>query len=200
MIDEHVDRKKISINILVSCLLFFLITGCRSAKEDVSTLTFDKDGHILEYLVEDFPADSYDVSEWEDEVRKGMDAYNKSGKGTITLSDVEFKEDKLKCMVDYDSDDAYFYLNNEPLFYGTVSQAVKAGYSMTVPVFDTKSGDELPPVRLKDMSESNIIIIGRPIQIKTHKKIRYASGSVHVEHNLKSAVIEGEDTAYIVFD
>ncbi len=200
MTDEHVGRKKISIIILVSCLLFLFLCGCGDDKEDVSTLTFDKDGHILEHLVEDFPADRYDVNEWESEVKKGIEAYNRSGKGAIELTEVEYKDDKLTCLVDYDSDDAYFYLNNEPLFYGTVSQAIKAGYSMTVPVYDSKNGDELPEVRLKDMSDLNIVIMNRPIRVKIYKKIKYASESVHVEHGLKSATVDGEDTAYIVFD
>ena len=63
--DEYVDRKRIAITALASCLLFFVLTGCGKKQPEQSVITFDKEGHILEYLVEDFPASQYDETEWD---------------------------------------------------------------------------------------------------------------------------------------
>jgi hypothetical protein len=200
MNDEYVDRKRIAITALASCLLFFVFTGCGKKQPEQSVITFDKEGHILEYLVEDFPASQYDETEWESEVKKGIDAYNKSGKGTIALSEVSLSDDVLRCLVDYDTDDSYFYLNNEPIFYGTVDQAYRAGYNMMIPLYDTKSKDALPAVRLNEMGESHIVIMDRQIDVRTYSKIRYASDNVTIDDDLKGAKITGDNTAYIVFD
>ncbi len=193
--------KRITMSVFASCLFFVFLCGCGDARYESSTMVFEKDGHIREYLVEDFPAGQYDVKDWEKTVRSEIDAYNRKGEGDIELGNIELSEDVLNCMVDYDSDDAYYYLNGEPLFYGTVAQAIKAGYSLLTPVYDVNDDSALDRQKLQGMDDMNIIIMDRMIDVKTPGSIRYASDGVKVSGKKhKDAVIGYDGTVYIVFE
>ncbi len=199
MNNEGYGRKRIALLILTSCL-FFVLTGCGKTSYDATTIEFTKDGHIIEHIVEEFPASMYDEAEWEAETKSLIADHNAGGRGQIELSGVEYENDILRCSLDYEDDDAYYYFNEQPIFYGTIEQAIKAGYSLLVPVTEVETGDSIGSDRLKLMKESNIVILSGQTKFKLCKKAKYISENVQLDPKCKSGSITNDNACYLVFE
>lgn len=205
---EESDRKIIIHGICASCLFLFAflamaVTGCGRKRYDISTYEFKKNGHIIEHMSEEFPPDSYDESDWEKETGSLIEAYNKKNKDAIRLYDISAEEGILRCSVEYADDDAYYYLNEQPLFYGTVDQALKAGYSLSFDVYDVK-GELVKNDVIRGMRDSHIIIMNAytadGADVLLYKKAKYVTGNAEVDSSLKRLHITDDNTVYIVFD
>ncbi len=199
MSNDRQGRKRIVEIILTSCL-FCILTGCGKGSYDKTTLEFTKNGHIIEHIVEDFPSDLYDESEWETATNSRVDEYNAQGKSKIKFYDVSYENNVLKCSLDYEDDDAYYYLNEQPIFYGTIAQAIKAGYSLLVPVHNADNGEALTTERLKNMQESTIAIFSGQTDIRLFGKPAYISENVNLTDSNKKGNITDDNTCYIVFE
>ena len=193
-------RKKKTIGLLTSCLFFIFLTGCGKSVYDTNTLCFEKDGSVIEHLAEEFDTSVYSVDEWKEEATAEITAFNETYGEDVKLTDIAYENGVLRCTITYPGDDAYYELNSQPLFYGTVAQALKAGYSLLTPVHDVNTGEELSPAKLQEMSESRIVILNSATDVNTYKDISYISSDVVVGDDHKKATIPGESTAYIVFD
>ena len=195
-----VGRKNKTIVMLASCLFSIILTGCGIKSYDTNILQFSKDGSITEYMVEEFDESLYDATELKGELTAQIDEYNSSNeKDKVVLGDYELKDGVLKCSVTYPSDNAYFDLNNTPLFYGTIAQAVKAGYSLLTPVSSVETGELLESGALQKL-DAHIVILNIPTDVNTYKNITYISKGVTVGDDHKMATVSGEGTAYIVFE
>ena len=204
MSSENQGRKRILFSIFASCLFLFIFTGCGKKHYDRPTYEFKKNGHIIEHLSEEFPSSEYDETEWEDSIRSSADSYKNGKDGSINIKKVRYEDDILDCSVDYSDDDAYFYLNEQPLFYGTVGEALKAGYGLSSPVVSVKKGDKLSADKLKGMSDHKIIIFiansDKGADLKTYRKMDYVTENLSVDDSKKKATVTDDNTAYIVFD
>lgn len=204
MSDDKPGRMKISVIIFTSCLLFIFAAGCGRSDYSVTTYEFTKNGHIIEHIVEDFPEDKYDVNDWESEIRGVIEEYDAKNKDAIRLTDVRCEEGVLRCSVDYEDDDAYYYLNEQPLFYGTVAAALKAGYSLMTPVYDADDGQSMESTGLKSMSETEIVIMNgdtdTQVGVTVPGRIICTTGNVTVGDKKKEAVVTDDNTCYIVFE
>lgn len=195
-----VGRKNKTTVMLASCLFSIILTGCGIKSYDTNILQFSKDGSITEYMVEEFDESLYDATELKGELTAQIDEYNSSNeKDKVVLGDYELKDGVLKCSVTYPSDNAYFDLNNTPLFYGTIAQAVKAGYSLLTPVNSVETGEPLESGALQKL-DAHIVILNIPTDVNTYKNITYISKGVTVGDDHKMATVSGEGTAYIVFE
>lgn len=199
MSNDRQGRKRIVEIILTSCL-FCILTGCGKASFETNTLEFAKNGHIIEHIVEEFPAELYDKDEWEQATTNRVNEYNAQGKSEIKFYDVSYENNVLKCSLDYEDDDAYYYLNEQPIFYGTIAQAIKAGYSLLVPVHNADNGQALTTERLKNMQDSTIIICAGQTDIVLFGKPAYISDNVNLADNHKKGNITDDNTCYIVFE
>ncbi len=199
MNNEGYGRKRIVVMILASCL-FFVLSGCGKTSYDATTIEFRKDGHIIEHIVEEFPASMYDEAEWEAEAKSLISDHNASGRGQIELNDVVYENDILKCSLDYEDDDAYYYFNEQPIFYGTIADAIKAGYSLMVPVTEVETGNSIGADRLKLMKESNIVILSGQTKFKLCKPAKYISENVQLDPKGKSGSITNDNACYLVFE
>jgi len=199
MSNEGYGRKRIVQIMLASCL-FFVLTGCGKASYEVTTMEFAKNGHIIEHIVEDFPADLYDEAEWESGVRSRIDEYNNKDKGTIELGDIVYENNVLKCSLDYEDDNAYYYLNEQPIFYGTIADAIKAGYGLSLPVYAVSDGTQLNNDRLRLMNEAVIIIMNSQTDVKLYDGPAYISGNVNLRDDGKSGSIADDNACYIIIE
>ncbi len=199
MSNEGYGRKRIVQIMLASCL-FFVLTGCGKASYEVTTMEFAKNGHIIEHIVEDFPTDLYDEAEWESGVRSRIDEYNNKDKGTIELGDIVCENNVLKCSLDYEDDNAYYYLNEQPIFYGTIADAIKAGYGLSLPVYAVSDGTQLNNDRLRLMNEAVIIIMNSQTDVKLYDNPAYISGNVNLRDDGKSGSIADDSACYIIIE
>ena len=199
MSNEGYGRKRIVQIMLASCL-FFILPGCGKTTYDVTTMEFAKNGHIIEHIVEEFPADLYDEAEWENGVRSQIDEYNSKDKGRIDLENVVYENNILKCSLNYEDDNAYYYLNEQPIFYGTIAEAIKAGYGLTLPVYSVSDGTQFNSDRLRLMNDAKIIIMNSPMDIKLYDSASYISGNVTLKDDKKSGSITDNNACYIVIE
>ena len=199
MSNDRQGRKRIVEIILASCL-FCTLSGCGKASYDKTTIEFAKNGHIIEHIVEEFPAQLYDKDEWEQATSARVDEYNAKGKSQIKFYDISYENEILKCSLDYEDDDAYYYLNEQPIFYGTIAQAIKAGYSLLIPVHSADSGEALTTERLKNMQDSTIAIFNGQTDVVLFGKPAYVSDNVNLAEGHKKGNITDDNTCYIVFE
>ncbi len=204
MSSENQGRKRILFSIFTSCLFLFILSGCGKKHYDRPTYEFKKNGHIIEHLSEEFPSSEYDEAEWEKSMKSLADSYGNSKDESIKIDKVRYEDDILDCSVDYSDDDAYFYLNEQPLFYGTVGEALKAGYSLSLPIIGVKKGEKLAAEKLKGMSDYKIIIFtvnsDKGADIMTYRKMDYVTENLSVDDKARKATVTDDNTAYIVFD
>lgn len=193
-----IGRKNIVV-LLASCLFFIFLTGCGKEQYDNNTLIFNKDGSITHYIAEDFNSDEYNFEDWKNVTEEEIANYNSKNGEKVKLTDINYVDNKLSCKIIYADDDAYFDFNGEPLFYGTVAQAINAGYSLLVPVTDIKTAETLNSQVLQDKKDYTIAIFYGERTIYTFGDICFVSNNVGVGENVKKATITGDSTAYIVF-
>ncbi len=205
---EESDRKIIIHGICASCLFLFAflavtVSGCGRKKYDISTYEFKKNGHIIEHMSEEFSEDLYDESDWERETGSIIEAYNKKNRDAIRLYDISCEEGILRCSVDYADDDAYYYLNERPLFYGTVDQALKAGYGLNADVYDVK-GKLVKGDVIRGKRDHHIIVMNAytdmGADVVLYKKVKYVTANADIDSSRKRVHINDDNTVYIVFD
>ena len=197
---KGIGRSNRAVALLVSCLFLIVGSGCGSKNAyDVTTMEFTKDGKIIEHIVEEFDTAIYDSEELKQTIESEIAEYTKASKSAVSLLEFGCEGDIVRCTVEYPSDDAYFDINNVPLFYGTISQAIRAGYNIAG-VHEISSGDEINNAKLEAMKESHIVIVNQAVDVNTYKDISYVSDGVVIGDDHKKATVSGETTAYIVFD
>ncbi len=185
--------------LLTSCLFFIFLSGCGKKQLGNNALEFGKDGSITQYIAEEFDESVYDFEDWKTTAEAEVNGYNNGKDEAVTLKDVSFENGIVSCVMTYASDDAYFDFNGEPLFYGTISQAITAGYSLLVPVTELSSARIVSSAELQDMKDYHIAIFSGEREIITYRDIEFVSNNVGVGEDHKKAVITGDSTAYVVF-
>lgn len=158
---------------MLLCALF--LSGCGQAGGPdaigSTTLSVSDKGSLTSYLVGDFAKDYYNLSELESMVTEEANAYNSSqtgGDSAVEVETVELLEsDSSKVMIklQYDSVDTYRAYNGVDLFYGTVEEAIAAGYPLTnVALTSVKDGSQAENGYLQQKaSKQHILITEEPI-------------------------------------
>lgn len=193
-----IGRKNIVI-LMTSCLFFIFLAGCGNKDVENNTLEFKKDGSVIEYIAEDFDTTVYDFEDWKTSTEADIEAYNSSGESKITMKDAKCKDGILSCTITYSDGAAFSDFNNSNFYYGTISQAISAGYSLLVPVTDINTAKTLSSSELQEMKDYRIVILTGDRSVYTYKNIECVSNNVGVGENHKKATITGDSTAYIVF-
>lgn len=134
-----------------SLLCMLALLGCGEAKLpehiEVNTLSVSRDGKVAAYLVSDFEKEYYDIGELTSMAMEEAAAYNTehaAGNGTpVVVEKVETLEDgtsRVRISYQYDSADTFNGFNEGDLFFGTVSEAVSAGYPVEAGSLESVTG------------------------------------------------------------
>lgn len=191
--------RKSAIIVLLSCL-FLVVSGCGIASIDADTLVLDKDMGITEYVFEDFDTTEYNYDDWIQFTKNSIEEYNSANSKAVTLKKSGVRDDILSCVIEYPSDNAFFELNRVPVFYGTIAQAVKAGYNFGKGLIDVNDESVASMDRLLASEEMKILIINMETDVVTTGDIAYIGGNVTLNDNKKSAHVKEGETSYIVFN
>ena len=209
-------KKKWVASILLAGLLF---SGCgeqepemdgalvEAAEALTSEVEVQKDGSIIETLVEDFSGDRYNEESLRTMVMAEVEDYNKGHEGTaVSLDKLEQKEESVTVRLKYPSAEAYSAYNTDgynkmSLFCGTVEQAYAAGYSLDVTMQSAKGGEAVGKAELMEMDGLNILISKNPMRIKVDGRIEYVSGNVTVKGKDEALLVGGEAgaTYYVLY-
>ena len=151
-------KKKTTGLFLLFLLSTLLVTGC--SKEAVyvpvttNTVEVTEDGRVIGYMVESFDKEYYDIEELESMVRTEIGEYNAlnaeevkdAGRVPVIVNKVTMAEDGSKNVVvalDFQNAAVYTDYMGSELFYGTVEEAIVAGYEVDKKLSKVKSGDLL---------------------------------------------------------
>ncbi|MBQ2802805.1 MAG: hypothetical protein IJF07_02785 [Lachnospiraceae bacterium] len=163
-----------------------MLTGCGSVKVpevvEHTTLSVDKEGILTSYLVEDFDKAHYDVTALEDMAVKEAAEYNtehqKGETVPLTVEKVEMLADGKKVLVKHVYSDATVYndYNVEEFFYGTVAEALNAGYDLTEGLVSIKDGTAMVKEELdKNPDKTYVIVTDAKALIYGPYKVSYIS-------------------------
>lgn len=183
-------------------ILLVSLSGCSSAldEQNKTTIEVKKDGTIASVIVESFDKDYYQQEELQNMILQEAVNYNKNhASDSIAVEKVEVKKQQAVVVMQYAAAEDYMAYNHKPLFVGTVSGAIAAGYSLEGTLHE--AADETKTItgtELSAMGDKQIVIVTEPLQVKVYAPITYLSeGAVLV--NKKMASVSEEKMAYIVF-
>ena len=177
-------------------ILICVMVGCgkvNTSSPDIDTVSFMKDGKIVQTIVEDFAQDYYDVDELAAMTQDKIDLYSDSD-GDIKCESVNESDGIVTVKIAYQADEDYMDFNSRELFFGTVKAAHEAGYVVKDMVLS--DGESLSDKQLEKIENNRAVIIetgaGEELGINVYGKILYVSGDV-TQSGKKDAIIGATD-------
>ncbi len=168
-----------------------VLTGCGAAKlpdtVENTSLSIDRTGAVTSYTVGVFDKEYYDLEELRAMSREEVAAYNTAHQtgDTVPLALEQVAElpgDNGFVVVSYsyDSTQTYQDYHERTLFYGTVEQAVNAGYDfegMNQVLFDTKGEKSIVSAKLEEsgMAQKHVILLEEQTRVYCPYKVAYIS-------------------------
>lgn len=195
-------------------LCAFLLTGCGEQEEvyvpvTSNTIEVTEEGRLIAYIVEDFEKDYYDINELAQMVRSEIDVYNtnkaslstEAGQVPVLVDKVMMAEDgsaKAVVALDFQSAAAYEDYMGKEVFYGTISEAIAAGYDLEGKLFDAKKGTELAADKLEKNGKRMILIVEDEVLVRPDGKVLYLSDNVTLTAEGHVNATGSEGLKYIV--
>ena len=183
--------------VLVLMILICTMSGCgkvNSSQSGMDTLSFMKDGKIVQTIVDDFDPNYYDVDELSRMTQDKIDLYSDT-EGDIVCESVEEKDGIITVKIVYLNDENYTDFNDRKLFFGMVKEAASAGYSVKDMVLN--DGESLSDEQLEQIQNNRCVIIQtgaeEELGVNVFDKILYLSPDV-IKSGNKDAIIQAGDT------
>ncbi len=207
-------RKKKTTGLFLLFLLSSLfVTGC--AKEPVyvpvttNTIEVTEDGNVIGYMVESFDKEYYDIEELESMVRTELGEYNTAspelkedaGRVPIEVDRVIMAEDGSKNVVvalNFQNTTVYADYMGKELFYGTVAEAIAAGYEVDKKLSKVKGGDLLTGDLLQKNMEKKILILEDAVSVRLPQSVQFLSTNAKLDGYGYVDCTVGEELKYII--
>lgn len=179
-----------------------LLVGCKKEITfDEPTIEVYKDGTICQTVVETFDKPYYDEAELKAEYDDAIDKFNSSndGKEKVSLNDLHVADGNVYVSVEYESYKAASDFQSVQIFYGTVEDALKAGYAFGATLKGIEDGNMIEKAGLKALEKNHVLITGESGMVDVPKSIVYVSANVEVVSDNKARVSsDSSGLAYIV--
>ena len=205
---------KKTIRLLLVCVLGALfITGC--SRETVyvpvtaNTIEVTESGELIGYLVEPFDKEYYDINELATMVETEIAEYNKinqnlvpeAGRVPIVVDKVIMAEDGSKKVVValkfYNAAVYEDYMSGK-LFYGTVDEAIAAGYEVDKKLSKVKGGDLLTGDLLEKNKDKKILILEDAVSVRLPQSVQFLSTNAKVDGYGYVDCTADEELKYII--
>lgn len=201
---------------IAACLAWstLLLTGCEQEEEvyvpvTANTVEATGDGRLIGYIVEDFEKDYYSITELGDMVRAEIEVYNEenaqlsteAGRAPIIVDKVSMAEDgsaKAVVALNFQSAVVYEDYMGKDIFYGTVSEAVAAGYQLEGKLAGVKKGETMTAEQITKNGEKHILIVEGAVWIRTNEKVQYLSGNASLTSSKIVDGNAGEELKFII--
>lgn len=180
MIFERIKmRRHIKLLTTILILTLFMIFGLTGCGEKVvipvtePTVEITEEGELIAYLVEDFDKEYYDLGELETMVREEVADFVKEG---MTVDSVAMAADGSKKVVvalRFANSEIYADYFDAEAFFGTVSQAQKAGYGLSAALTSVKDGEIFTEEDAQKNSKRKILIIEGSVVVRCPKEVLY---------------------------
>lgn len=193
---------------LLLCLLMMtgtlgLVSCSGSEKEDVTTVTLEKDGTVQSHISESFEQPYYEKDGLQQVILSEAAAYNRQvGQNHITVEKVEMSGERVTVEMTYTEAKDYADFNQVIFFVGTPAQAEAAGYELNVVLSGVKDTQEtVGKADILAMKDVRLLITDIPETVLLNGKAMYSDEKTVVSEDRKSCVRreEAEGPAYIIF-
>lgn len=197
---------------LGACVLALAGCGGETVEEPIrtSTIVLAADGGFTQCRVEDFDREDYQLDELDgmirQEVRDYLGGASEEG-GPVAVEQVSrLEENGSQVMVALHFSDSEVYgdyrarVDKQPceLFYGTVREALAAGYDLAAVLRDVKKGEAVTSEQLEKIGDSRVIIFEEALQIRCPSRVLYIGGSARITDAGYVDGTEGEGLRYAV--
>lgn len=170
--------KKI-IAVLLSAIMFTgILTGCGTDYyTSDSTIFVSKHGGVVSTDVEAFDTGTYDTDDLQKYIDKTIDDYNDKNDGSVKLKKLTVEDKKASLTIGYDSTEEYTKFNNIELFYGTIAEALAAGYDFDVDFASIDGGKakKCDKSEFMDNDGYKVVVYRGQANVHVHSDILYAS-------------------------
>lgn len=180
-----------------------------AAEALTSELEVQKDGSIVETLVDDFTEEYYIEADLESMVKSEVEEFNRNrGDGLlVSVGKTEQEDGRIIVQIIYPSGEIYSEYNTDDynkksLFCGTVAEAFDAGHSLEASLQDAAGEKTIGKAELLEMGDVYLLISENPMRVRIPGKIQYASSNVIVNGKNEALLSGGEETGdkyYIVY-
>lgn len=183
---KSMKRRK-GLGVVAVLLSGLLLTGCgaTSLPESIeqTSLKISASGEVTSYLVEEFDKEYYSIKELANMAAEEATAYNVShptegGSEAVVIKKADtFADGKMaRLEMQYLDSEIYADYNNETLFYGTVAEAVSAGYDFNTGVKSVgEDGEVLTGTDIRVNGDRYLLITDAKAQVYCPKKITHIS-------------------------
>ena len=174
-------RRKRSLLLAFMTLSALTFTGCE-AQEDEQSITgnavvITEEGKLISYLVDTFDKDYYDAEELaamamqEAEVFSAENNLAEGNEMVIQGAEVWPDSKQVALIMEFANAESYAAYYDVEAFYGTVNEAVDAGWSLSGKLIDTKKETTLSDEKLNKYGEKMIFISDHEVDIRMPGKI-----------------------------
>ena len=174
-------RRKGSLLLAFMTLSALTFTGCE-AQEDEQSITgnavvITEEGKLISYLVDTFDKDYYDAEELaamamqEAEVFSAENNLAEGNEMVIQGAEVWPDSKQVALIMEFANAESYAAYYDVEAFYGTVNEAVDAGWSLSGKLIDTKKETTLSDEKLNKYGEKMIFISDHEVDIRMPGKI-----------------------------
>lgn len=197
---------------LGACML--ALAGCSEepAEEPISTSTIvlAVDGSFTQYRVEDFDREYYQLDELDGMIRQEVQDYvgGAAGEGQAVaveqVSALEGNDAQAMVALHFANSQVYEDYRGQvdqqsyQLFYGTVQEALAAGYDLAGVLQDAKKGAALTSEQLAKIGDNRVLVFEEALQIRCPSKVLYTSVNVRLTDGGYVDGTEGEGLKYVV--
>lgn len=198
-------RKSIWTAVLFAAVLG--LGGCAGQEKaltaDTDTIILQEKGDVVGYITQEFDENRYSYEQLQQMMDSEITSYcSQTSEGAVVLDKSELSEEGvLTVVMTYGSAQDYAAFNRETFFYGTIEEAVLAGYDLQELKMRDASDAEVTVGRaeLESMPDSYILITEDPSNIRGYHKLAYVgmNDTVVTEHEVDTD--DSENMHYVIF-
>ncbi|MGN1159992.1 MAG: hypothetical protein ACI4SE_07315 [Lachnospiraceae bacterium] len=199
-------HKGIRTVVVLSAVLCFL-GGCAGKEKaltaDTDTIILKEKGSIVGYVTGEFDESRYSYEQLQALMDSEIASYcTQTAEEAVVLDKSELTEEGILTVVmTYRSAEDYSAFNQEIFFYGTIEEAVLAGYDLRMLTMRDASDAEITVGRteLEAMPDSYILITEDPSNIRGYQKVAYIGLNDTLVNEHEVDTDDGETMHYVIF-
>ena len=168
------------IRIAVLLMTVIGLVGCAKEKEefttDTNTIIIHEDGSFVGFISEEFDESLYSYDDLQELTKAEIAKYNEAvGEEAIVLTQSEYADGQVVMSMTYRSAMDYQAFNQEIFFYGTVQEAIGAGYDLTTLVLEDAADSDtvIDHTGLDGIADQMILITEDASNIRGYEKVMY---------------------------
>ena len=174
-------KKKACLLLTTMALLALTFTGCEAEEEEIpitgNAVVVTEEGKLVSYMVDAFDKDYYDAKELAAMAMQEAAAFsaeqNLAEGVEMVIQGAEVWPDtkQVALMIEFANAESYAEYYDVEAFYGTVEEALGAGWSLSGKLIDTKKGSALSDEKLEKYGEKMIFISDHEVDIRMPGKV-----------------------------